>query len=77
MDLRQCLENLKHDVDNGGLVDDTFPVTCYITMAHEARRLLKNGELDQKAAADAKEYLTVCCESGSDGLKCVAEGIIF
>ena len=74
MILRQCLENLKSDINNGGLEDDTFAMVCYITMANEARRLLKNDVLDQQKTEDAKEYLALCCRSGNDSLICVAEG---
>jgi len=74
MHLGQCLENLKHDINNGGLEDDTFAMNCYITMANKARRLLRIGTSDRQEAGDAKEYLAVCCNSGSDSLRCVAEG---
>jgi hypothetical protein len=74
MTLGQCLENLKHDVSNGGLEDDTFGMICYIAMANEAQRLLRSGALDQPALDDAREYLTLCRNSGSDGLRCVAGG---
>ncbi len=43
MDLKQCLENLKHDVNDGGIEDDTFATLCYVTMANEARRILSSG----------------------------------
>ncbi len=74
MDLRQCLENLKYDIGNGGVDDDTFATTCYITMANKAHRLLESGASDQRTANDAKEYLTLCCSSESAGLRCVAKG---
>ena len=74
MILRKCLENLKSDINNGGLEDDTFAMICYITMANEARRLLKNDMSDQQKTEDAKEYLTLCCRSGTDSLRFVAEG---
>ena len=74
MDLKQCLKNLKHDVNNGGLTEDTSPAIWYIGGANEARRLLSNGTSDQQAAEDAKEYLALCCSSGSDSLRCAAEG---
>ena len=72
MDLRLCLENLKHDVNNGGLEDDTFAMVCYITMANEARRVLESKTLDQQTAEEATEYLAICCNSGSDALRCIA-----
>ena len=72
MDLKQCMENLKHDVDNGGVDDNSFAMNCYVTMANEARRILGNGSSAQKAA-DAKEYLTTCSNCGSDSLRYVAE----
>jgi hypothetical protein len=68
------LENLKYDVSNGGLEDDTFAMNCYITMAKKARRLLRSGTPDQQAAENAKEFLALCCEHGSGGLRCTAEG---
>ena len=73
MDLKQCLKNLKHDVNNGGLTEDTSAVIWYIGMANNARRLLKSRTSDQQTAEDAKEYLTLCCSSGSDSLRCAAE----
>ena len=72
MDLKQCLENLKHDVNDGGIEDDTFATLCYVTMANEARRILSNGSSTQEVA-DAKEYLTICCSSDSDSLRYIAE----
>ena len=74
MDLRQCLDNLKRDLDNGGIKDDTFATVCYMTMANEARRLLKGDALDQQTRDDANEYLSMCSSSGSDSLRYVAEG---
>jgi len=74
MDLGQCLENLKYDVSNGGLEDDTFPMICYITMANEARRLLGSDVSDQREANYAREYLALCGNSGSASLRCVVEG---
>lgn len=74
MDLGQCLENLKYDVSNGGLEDDTFAMICYITMANKARRLLRSNTSDQREADYAREYLALCCNSGSDSLRCVLEG---
>jgi hypothetical protein len=74
MDLRQCLRNLEHDISNGGLEDDTSAAIWYIGMANEARQLLSNGTSDQKMVKDAEDYLNLCCSSGSDSLRCVAEG---
>ncbi len=74
MDLRQCLDNLKHDLGNGGIKDDTFPVVCYVTMANKAKRLLKSDTLDQQARNDASEFLSVCSKSGSDSLRYIAGG---
>ena len=74
MDLRQCLNNLKNDLGNGGIQDDTFPVVCYMTMANKAHRLLKESALDQQTRSNADEYLSMCRRSGSDSLKCVAMG---
>ena len=73
MNLRQCLDNLKHDVNNGGVEDDTFAMICYVTMANKARRILENGNLDQQTMADAREYLALCCSSDSSSLRCIAE----
>ncbi len=74
MNLTQCLENLKHDVSNGGIAEGSFAVNCYITMANKAHRLLKNGARDQQEANYAREYLALCHNSGSDVLKCISEG---
>jgi hypothetical protein len=72
MDLEKCLENLKHDVNNGGLEDDSFAMNCYVTMANKARRMVKNGSSDPKSKVSAEEYLTICCKSGNDILKYIA-----
>jgi|GEM_PF-2741096 len=74
MDLGQCLENLKHDISNGGLEDDTFAMNCYITMANKALRLLGSDVSDQREADHAREYLALCGNSGSDSLRCIVEG---
>ena len=73
MDLKQCMENLKQDVNNGGIEDDSFAVNFYITMANEARRILNSGSSDQKVA-DARAYLSICCSSGGDSLRYIAAG---
>ena len=73
MDLRHCLNNLKSDLDNGGISDDTFATTCYVTMANKAHQLLKSDESDQLTRADANEYLSMCRQSGSDSLRYIAE----
>lgn len=73
MDLRQCLKNLKHDINNGGIEDDSFPIVCYVTMANSAHRILRSSAPDQQEANDAREYLSLCCRAGSDSLKYVAE----
>ncbi len=74
MDLRQCLDNLRHDLSNGGVKEDTFAMICYVTMANKAHQLLKNNASSQKARDDAGEYLAVCSSSGSNILRCIAEG---
>ena len=74
MNIKQCLENLRYDIGNGGIKEDTFAVTCYITMANKAHRLLENGATDQQEANYAKEYLALCRNSGSDVLKCISAG---
>jgi hypothetical protein len=71
MNLGQCLRNLRHDIGNGGLEEDTFAMNCYITMANRARRLLKSNASDQR---EATEYLALCSNSGSDSLRCIVEG---
>lgn len=73
MNLRQCLENLKNDINNGGPEDDTFPVNCYIVMVHEVHRKLRQGIGDQQEVDTANEYLNLCSRSRSDGLRAVAE----
>ena len=73
MNLRQCLSNLKHDLDNGGIKDDTFATVCYMTMANKARRLLENDTLDQQTRDNANEYLSMCSRAGSDSLRYIAE----
>jgi hypothetical protein len=72
MTLSQCLKELKHDINNGGLEDDTFAMNCYVTMANKARRLLENGTSDKQAADVAREYLAVCFDSSSDTLRYIA-----
>jgi len=72
MDLRQYLENLKYDLGNGGLEEDSFAVVCYITMVNKAHRMLSSNTLDKQAIDDAKKYLTLCHESGCDSLRYVA-----
>ena len=73
MDLRRCLENLKHDINNGGLEDDTFAMICYVTMANEAHRIIKEDTSHQQMLDNAKEYLALCSSSESASLRCVAE----
>ncbi len=73
MNLTRCLENLKHDVSNGGIDEDSFAVVCYITMANAASRLLKSGAADQRETDCATEYLALCRRSGSDSLRYVVE----
>ena len=73
MNLTQCLENLKHDIRNGGIEEDSFAAVCYITMANEASRLLKSGVADQRETDRATEYLALCRRSGSDSLRYVVE----
>lgn len=70
MDLRKCMENLRYDMANGGLEEDSFAMNCYITMAIRACRILKNGA-SQEEMDDAREYLALCISSGIDSLKCV------
>ena len=74
MNLSQCLEDLKYDIRNDGIADDTFAMICYMTMANKARRLLRSSASNQQEVNVAREYLTMCRNSGSDGLRCVAEG---
>lgn len=73
MDLRQCLENLRRDIGNGGPEDDSFATNCYIIMANQARRLLRSA-VDTQELNDAREYLATCSNSGCDGLVAVAVG---
>ena len=72
MDLKHCLSNLKRDLDNGGISDDTFATTCYVTMANKAHQVLKSDESDRLTRADASEYLSMCRQSGSDSLRYIA-----
>jgi hypothetical protein len=72
MDLERCLKNLKADVNNGGVKEDTFAVTCYITVANMARRMLGNGA-NQQEAEFAREYLALCRRSGSDILRYISK----
>ena len=74
MDLKKCLDNLKYDLSNGGIQDETFAMNCYVTMANKACKLLKNGASDEQMRATAGEYLATCSDSGSDTLRCVARG---
>ena len=69
MDLKQCLNNLKYDLGNGGIRDETFAMNCYVTMANKAHRLLKSDTSDQEAQALAEEYLSLCANSGNDALE--------
>ena len=71
MDLRRCLENLKYDLDNGGVEEDSFAMNCYITMANEACRIIKGGA-SQREIDGAVEYLDLCRNSGVDSLMCIA-----
>ena len=71
MDLRQCLDNLQHDVNNGGLEDDSFAMNCYITMANEAHRILSTTSAQQDKV-EAQEYLEMCRNFGTASLKYVA-----
>lgn len=73
MDLKQCIENLKYDINNSGVEDDTFPMICYITMAHRAHRILRAGKASQEDMNQAREFLSLCKYSQSDSLKLIAE----
>lgn len=73
MDLKKCLGNLKHDLNNGGIDDDSFAMVCYMTMAKKAHKLLGDTEPDKLEQDNAKEYLTMCRNSGYAGLKLVAD----
>jgi len=72
MDLRNCLESLKYDISNESLEDDTFAMVCYITMVHEASKLLENGEADERDMGDAEEYLEICRSCECDSLRTIA-----
>ena len=67
MDLGKCLENLRVDLNNGGVVEDSFAAICYVTMANTACRILTNGAT-QKEINKAKEYITLCHTSGVGSL---------
>ena len=73
MNIRKCKENLLDDIYNNDLEDDTFAMTCYITMSKEARQLLGNGTSDQQMVEDAKEYLDLCYRSETDSLRYAVE----
>jgi len=73
MNLRICLDNLKHDLNNGGIEEDSFAMNCYITMANEARRMLKRS-LSQSEIDDAIQYLSLCRDSGASSLQSIASG---
>lgn len=72
MNIRVCLENLKYDLSNGGIEEDSFAMNCYITMAHEACRILKSAA-SRRDIDDAKEYIALCKDSGIGSLRCVIE----
>lgn len=69
MDMKQVLENLLSDIDDGGVEDDTFAAACYITMASQAHRVLQDNADD----AEASGYLSLCADSGCAGLAYVAQ----
>jgi hypothetical protein len=70
MDIGKCLENLKADLSNGGVVEDTFAAICYVTMANTACRILAEGAT-QKEFNKAREYIALCNTSGVGSLMSV------
>jgi len=72
MNLSKCMENLKADIGNGGIVEDSFAAICYVTMANTACRMMKNAST-QKEIADAKAYISLCHTSGVDSLVNITE----
>ena len=72
MDLKKCLDNLRHDLNNGGVEDDSFAMNCYVTIANEAHRLIECDTSDERTRKVANEYLAMCRSSGSDILRYVA-----
>lgn len=72
MNLSKCMENLKADLGNGGIAEDSFAAICYVTMANTACRMLNNGST-QKEIDDAKAYISLCHTSGVDSLVNVTE----
>ena len=67
MDIGKCLENLKYDLNNGGVVEDSFAAICYVTMANTACRILEKGAT-QKDIDEAKAYIDLCHSSGVGSL---------
>jgi hypothetical protein len=74
MDLEQGLANLRNDISNSGVEDDTFATICYITIANQAIRLLESRPPDQRDADTANEFLMLCSRSGNDSLRYLVEG---
>ena len=74
MNPEKCMENLRHDVNNGGIEEDSFSVICYIAMANKAIRSLRDKVEDGTEAKFATDFLALCRESGSDALKYIARG---
>lgn len=68
MDLAKGIDNLRSDLDNGGIKEDSSAIIMYIALANQAKKVLKFSPGD----ATAEEFLNLCQESGSPSLKLVA-----
>jgi len=61
--MRKIMDNLEHDIANGGVEAQSLAANCYVTMARKAQRALKDGT--DKLAED---YIDLCVRSGCEGL---------
>jgi len=76
MNAKLLTKNLKDDIGNGGVKDDTHAANCYIIAATAARRILNDDAEsgfvdDEEASHNAKEYLVLCDQSRCAGLMSV------
>lgn len=75
MDLKVCLENLKSDLSNGGVEEDSFAMNCYVIMANEAVRIVKNGGPIEMLDI-ASEYIALCRNSGIGSLQFIVRDLL-
>lgn len=68
MNLGKYIENLKNDLENGGVADDSVAVLCYITAANRAKEVIQAGGPEKETA---QSFLDLCMQSGCEGLRTV------